>query len=126
MTGLMKASSLAVCVSMLVFFFSSRRRHTIFSRDWSSDVCSSDLLEGHEDAGLAIHARSVHQELHREDRLAAAGPAANQSRPAARSEERRVGEELRCRRSPVAYRKSAEPTTHRRIGVQGYCLSCTW
>src|SRR5690606_16238879 len=26
-----------------VFFFSSRRRHTIFSRDWSSDVCSSDL-----------------------------------------------------------------------------------
>src|SRR5215475_13471911 len=26
------------------FFFSSRRRHTIFSRDWSSDVCSSDLL----------------------------------------------------------------------------------
>src|SRR5690606_39756766 len=24
-------------------FFSSRRRHTIFSRDWSSDVCSSDL-----------------------------------------------------------------------------------
>src|SRR5690606_41073911 len=25
------------------FFFSSRRRHTIFSRDWSSDVCSSDL-----------------------------------------------------------------------------------
>src|SRR5690606_36126548 len=27
----------------LVFFYSSRRRHTIFSRDWSSDVCSSDL-----------------------------------------------------------------------------------
>src|SRR5690606_40504257 len=26
-----------------VFFFSSRRRHTSFSRDWSSDVCSSDL-----------------------------------------------------------------------------------
>src|SRR5215475_207403 len=28
----------------MVFFFSSRRRHTRFSRDWSSDVCSSDLL----------------------------------------------------------------------------------
>src|SRR5690606_40778806 len=28
-----------------LFFFSSRRRHTRFSRDWSSDVCSSDLLE---------------------------------------------------------------------------------
>src|SRR5690606_40088869 len=26
-----------------LFFFSSRRRHTSFSRDWSSDVCSSDL-----------------------------------------------------------------------------------
>src|SRR2546429_4028119 len=26
------------------FFFSSRRRHTRCSRDWSSDVCSSDLL----------------------------------------------------------------------------------
>src|SRR5690606_40754877 len=28
------------------FFFSSRRRHTRFSRDWSSDVCSSDLKMG--------------------------------------------------------------------------------
>src|SRR6266511_5414145 len=28
---------------MFFFFFSSRRRHTRFSRDWSSDVCSSDL-----------------------------------------------------------------------------------
>ena len=27
----------------IFFFFSSRRRHTICSRDWSSDVCSSDL-----------------------------------------------------------------------------------
>src|SRR5690606_40370055 len=29
-----------------IFFFSSRRRHTRFSRDWSSDVCSSDLVAG--------------------------------------------------------------------------------
>src|SRR5207302_2940694 len=28
---------------VVFFFFSSRRRHTRFSRDWSSDVCSSDL-----------------------------------------------------------------------------------
>src|SRR2546423_5578927 len=28
----------------LMFFFSSRRRHTRFDFDWSSDVCSSDLL----------------------------------------------------------------------------------
>src|SRR6266542_1572329 len=27
------------------FFFSSRRRHTICYRDWSSDVCSSDLFQ---------------------------------------------------------------------------------
>src|SRR5690606_35332638 len=32
--------------SVFFFFFSSRRRHTRFSRDWSSDVCSSDLGEG--------------------------------------------------------------------------------
>src|SRR3712207_7140969 len=28
------------------FFFSSRRRHTRYWRDWSSDVCSSDLVDG--------------------------------------------------------------------------------
>src|SRR5256884_1532843 len=31
------------CVREFFFFFSSRRRHTRCSRDWSSDVCSSDL-----------------------------------------------------------------------------------
>src|SRR5215510_1707721 len=31
---------------MLFFFFSSRRRHTRWPRDWSSDVCSSDLFAG--------------------------------------------------------------------------------
>src|SRR5690606_40614340 len=31
------------CQARRSFFFSSRRRHTRFSRDWSSDVCSSDL-----------------------------------------------------------------------------------
>src|SRR2546422_8152301 len=30
-------------LNVLFFFFSSRRRHTRCSRDWSSDVCSSDL-----------------------------------------------------------------------------------
>src|SRR5690606_22686104 len=34
----------ALCSIMAFFFFSSRRRHTRFSRDWSSDVCSSDLV----------------------------------------------------------------------------------
>src|SRR2546429_4771459 len=36
------------------FFFSSRRRHTRCSRDWSSDVCSSDLpVDGHSSASIA-------------------------------------------------------------------------
>src|SRR2546429_8333427 len=33
---------------LIFFFFSSRRRHPRCSRDWSSDVCSSDLLRGTE------------------------------------------------------------------------------
>src|SRR5207253_7994963 len=32
-------------VDVLFFFFSSRRRHTRWPRDWSSDVCSSDLAD---------------------------------------------------------------------------------
>src|SRR2546427_6697730 len=32
--------------SVIFFFFSSRRRHTRFDCDWSSDVCSSDLWDG--------------------------------------------------------------------------------
>src|SRR3712207_8217441 len=39
----------SVCVC---FFFSSRRRHTRYWRDWSSDVCSSDLLHFDELADL--------------------------------------------------------------------------
>src|SRR5256884_385156 len=35
---------LLMCCVFFFFFFSSRRRHTRCSRDWSSDVCSSDLL----------------------------------------------------------------------------------
>src|SRR2546422_3890821 len=36
---------LRVCaLQFFFFFFSSRRRHTRCSRDWSSDVCSSDLV----------------------------------------------------------------------------------
>src|SRR5699024_12093718 len=37
---------------LCLFFFSSRRRHTRSKRDWSSDVCSSDLSGK---ADLAIH-----------------------------------------------------------------------
>src|SRR5690606_39788796 len=43
------------------FFFSSRRRHTRFSRDWSSDVCSSDLSSDGGEAGPGITEPDVHQ-----------------------------------------------------------------
>src|SRR5699024_11990247 len=37
----------SVCyITIIFFFFSSRRRHTRSKRDWSSDVCSSDLATG--------------------------------------------------------------------------------
>src|SRR6266852_6643362 len=39
---------------MCLFFFSSRRRHTRCYRDWSSDVCSSDLLVDVRDVARAI------------------------------------------------------------------------
>src|SRR6266487_5156961 len=38
---------------VVCFFFSSRRRHTRWTGDWSSDVCSSDLAVGAQDADLA-------------------------------------------------------------------------
>src|SRR2546421_5488376 len=37
-------STLVTCF-FVFFFFSSRRRHTRSDRDWSSDVCSSDLMQ---------------------------------------------------------------------------------
>src|SRR2546422_6283027 len=45
-------------VAFVFFFFSSRRRHTRCSRDWSSDVCSSDLGRGRRVAFLEhdVHA----------------------------------------------------------------------
>src|SRR2546430_13112902 len=39
-------SAVACCLHDHFFFFSSRRRHTRFDCDWSSDVCSSDLSTG--------------------------------------------------------------------------------
>src|SRR5256884_4777193 len=100
--------------SLSFFFLSSRRRHTRCSRDWSSDVCSSDLyfqfsiaddLRGHygawdksfrsqitvvNDSGHSLRELCVHGLgwQMRSDSL-------NQ-----RSEERRVGKEGRSRWSP--------------------------
>src|SRR5476651_2452416 len=43
--------------AMMIYFFSSRRRHTIYWRDWSSDVCSSDLVHALQ-IGMRIVANS--------------------------------------------------------------------
>src|SRR5438874_4753529 len=76
------------------FFFSSRRRHTRSLRDWSSDVCSSDL-----DVGLREHFREAQRLPDSRKR----GPQLLKSLSEAenhRSEERRVGKECRSRWSP--------------------------
>src|SRR6266516_6813813 len=43
-------------VGVIVFFFSSRRRHTRSYGDWSSDVCSSDLPDGAADSAGHLRA----------------------------------------------------------------------
>ena len=46
------------CCCSCFFFFSSRRRHTRLVRDWSSDVCSSDLaVDNQIDFGFSISQR---------------------------------------------------------------------
>src|SRR2546429_9468648 len=52
-----------VCGSISMFFFSSRRRHTICSRDWSSDVCSSDLPHMHPSAEGAALGYATHRDF---------------------------------------------------------------
>src|SRR5690348_17683589 len=94
------------------FFFSSRRRHTRWTGDWSSDVCSSDLASflaaSQSPVGVAIAetnlytvnevARSIsHIDLAEQTTVAMD---IESGTPAARSEERRVGKECRCRWSP--------------------------
>src|SRR5690606_40759638 len=97
--------------------FSSRRRHTRFSRDWSSDVCSSDLIASIREAGRAtqgvklirldagdeiaaitnLNDREEDEEIEAEDAVIV-----NESEAevveTSRSEERRVGKECRSRR----------------------------
>src|SRR5207249_7783067 len=71
------------------FFFSSRRRHTISKRDWSSDVCSSDLNY------LTVKNRWGHANDNRSDLSAIRANDHGLGRVRPRSEERRVGKEFR-------------------------------
>src|SRR5207247_7309306 len=78
------------------FFFSSRRRHTRSTRDWSSDVCSSDLKDACRDR---LEKNLVSQAF--EEKLYRRGPVEGRLDPRPflkiweRSEERRVGKECR-------------------------------
>src|SRR2546427_2167596 len=87
--------SVILVIIIFFFFFSSRRRHTRFDCDWSSDVCSSDLVwisreedsSSQESSSRDIQTRQpLRASVRRESRN--------------RSEERRVGKECRSRWSP--------------------------
>src|SRR5262249_59962815 len=96
------------------FFFSSRRRHTRLVSDWSSDVCSSDLWLwprrfAHGSIGLDIFHSVVihdaemtcakrlgHSHRHLCLRFDYLGPHFLRFSAHFRSEERRVGKEVRC------------------------------
>src|SRR3712207_4204871 len=82
------------------FFFSSRRRHTRYWRDWSSDVCSSDLGKGkiYEWSELLDDAVSHQSAEETHDPINTYKQRLNAARQ--RSEERRVGKECRSRWSP--------------------------
>src|SRR3989440_8765126 len=108
-----------VCTSLstqlptdLFFFFSSRRRHTRSDRDWSSDVCSSDLEKGKADKEKLARLASLKTW---DDVLKSEGPDKGEDatltfvdnsggrhsfKARQRSEERRVGKECRSRWSP--------------------------
>src|SRR5258707_10499176 len=93
---------------LFFFFFSSRRRHTRYWRDWSSDVCSSDLdawmgQQQKDPAARAAQtalATDVTTRAHGADAAASAAAAAGVLFGDFRSEERRVGKECRSRWSP--------------------------
>src|SRR5256886_7677384 len=114
--GLMRANQvgrMAVIGSEVqcFFFFSSRRRHTRFDCDWSSDVCSSDLILRDEphlspdaDAFCKEARRRVQKNIEGDvgsgDRVRVIGYHDLLKEEQYRSEERRVGKECRSRWSP--------------------------
>src|SRR5690606_39722360 len=102
---------LPICV---FFFFSSRRRHTRFSRDWSSDVCSPISLRFQLAVLLSLRrARAApgreqgpRDGLVRQQRQESGESGSEEKRAlGTRSEERRVGKECRSGWSARQYNK---------------------
>src|SRR2546426_5716379 len=50
---------------MFFFFFSSRRRHTRLQGDWSSDVCSSDLVRDRRERRIGVDAERLDERRER-------------------------------------------------------------
>src|SRR3712207_8865217 len=92
--------TLEIFVFSFFFFFSSRRRHTRYWRDWSSDVCSSDLKA---DGIIAISIRdddelvAVRRTSGDDDIIVVSHSGQATRFHESRSEERRVGKECRSR-----------------------------
>src|SRR5699024_12087462 len=87
-----------------LLFFSSRRRHTRSKRDWSSDVCSSDLgsvmrVRGTWGVVIALAATIIAGcgESHPDNGETASASTPHDASRVDRSEERRVGKECRSR-----------------------------
>src|SRR5262249_56804144 len=87
--GVWLAAHWARIISRFFFFFPSRRRHTRLVSDWSSDVCSSDLLKAVKSATEPVLPA-----------LLTLSTACAASSTSSRSEERRVGKECRSRWAP--------------------------
>src|SRR5690606_40952567 len=95
----------------MMFFFSSRRRHTRFSRDWSSDVCSSDLLPARWHAKYACCSLGrPYPGSHRAAESQLFEPGLKHL-PVERSEERRVGKESSSGWAPSDLRKKGMMVT---------------
>src|SRR5690554_7890876 len=88
------------------FFFSSRRRHTRCGRDWSSDVCSSDLLPDFmEVRPLLIDMLRFMERKAPEATVREVAEVLGARLKNLRSEERRVGKECRSRWGPEQLKK---------------------
>src|SRR5207237_7556808 len=114
---------LAICLLSYLFFFSSRRRHTRFKCDWSSDVCSSDLHVPTSGC-MSSGSRCSRMLARASDTALAASPSTHSahiacSRAWLRSEERRVGKE--CPSQWAAERAKKEDGV--RSGRQSECLA---
>src|SRR3712207_9130602 len=103
-----------------VFFFSSRRRHTRYWRDWNSDVCSSDLKFGHDTSSPMVTfgmswlkklPRSVHCLRFLDLNTGGVGS------PGIRSEERRGGKARRTRWLPLHLKKKKITHTHSLLSI---------